>query len=250
MKKNILIFALIALAMWFMINPITRKQPKNLKVDAQVKVLVDKEVKRVNKTIDEKGFEHAVISEVENTIGDITMVSESLRREIDSVTRLLNIKDRQLRHLLVYNTTLKDSLLTATKVGDTMVYSDKWTRLEYISDSLGNAGHFNFQYDAQVNYSEYWRMENIFKAKQHYIDFWISDPRVRINGVERIKIATQQRSDVFELNAITLYDRGLYMGFDSRLNIGRFSIGGAYVYSLDDQKWRPIITARGNLITF
>ena len=246
--KNIIIGVLIAacVAIWLI-------RPKEVEktIEPTVQHLVDTEVKRVNKKIDEKGFEHAVIEEIENTVnrGD---VSDSVKNELDSITNLLGIKDRQLKHYIRYSTVLKDSLLQAEeKVNDTgdttYTYSDKWANITYVPDISG--GHFNFKYDAEINYTEYWKRDGFFKPKKHYVDFWISDQRATINGVNRIKFNTNKKASTLRVNALAMYHDGMHGGVDGQIRIiGRYWLGGGYLYDFEGKEWKPVVTVRYNVI--
>ena len=216
--KNIIIGILIAVcvAIWFA-RPTTEEKT----IEPTVQKLVDTEVKRVNKKIDEKGFDHAIIEEIENTVnrGDI---SDSVKNELDSITKILGIKDRQLNHYIRYSATLQDSLLKAKEmvsdIGDTVyTYNDKWANITYVPDISG--GHFNFKYNAEINYTEYWKREGLFRNKKHYVDFWISDQRATVNGVDRIKFNTKKKASTLTVNALAMYHDGIHAGVDGQIRV-------------------------------
>lgn len=251
--KNIIIGVLITLciAIWF-VKPRQEKKPAG--VDPDLRQLVDTEVKRVNKKIDEKGFEHAIIDEVANTVNDLSKLSDSVLRELDSVNALLGIKDGQLKQHIRYSATLQDSLMKArqaiTESGDTTYsYTDKWANISYVPTSKG--GHFNFTYNAEVNYAEYWRREGIFRTKKHYVDFWISDKRATVNGVNRVKFATQKAPSTLRINAMAMYHDGFHAGADGQVRIGsRYWVGGGYLYDFNSGEWRPMLSTRFVMIDF
>lgn len=250
--KNWIILALIATCaiLWFT-RKIDVKDTQSVPTE-NVKQLVDTEVKRVNKKIDEKGFEHAVIDEISNTVNDLSKLSDSVKRELDSVTKLLGIRDNQIKQYIRYSTTLQDSLLKAkqmvSEMGDTVyTYNDKWANITYVPDIGG--GHFNFKYNAEINYAEYWKRDGFFKPKKHYVDFWISDQRATINGVNRIKFATEKKASTLTVNALAMYHNGMHAGVDGQIRvIGRYWFGGGYLYDFDGKEWRPILTAKYNVI--
>lgn len=251
--KNWIILALIAACaiLWF-----TRKRDVK---DAQniptenVKQLVDTEVKRVNKKIDDKGFEHAVIDEISNTVNDLSQLSDSVKRELDSVTQLLGIRDKQIKQYIRYSATLEDSLMEAKRVisdkGDTTFkYVDQWADITYFHKG-DDGGYFNLKYNAEINYAEYWRRKNIFAPKKHYVDFWISDKRATINGVNRLKFQTEKSPSTLRVNAMGMYDKGLHAGAEGQLRVGgRYWVGGGYLYDFENNEWRPIFTGRFAII--
>lgn len=250
--KNWIILALLAACaiLWFT-RKTDVKDTQNIPAE-DVKQLVDTEVKRVNKKIDEKGFEHAVIDEISNTVNDLSKLSDSVKRELDSVTQLLGIRDNQIKQYIRYSTTLQDSLLKAkqmiSEIGDTTYsYNDKWANITYVPDMGG--GHFNFKYNAEINYAEYWKRDGFFKPKKHYVDFWISDDRATVNGVNRIKFATQKKASTLKVDALAMYHDGMHAGVDGQFRIvGKYWLGGGYLYDFDAKEWKPIITTRLNLI--
>ena len=246
--KNIIIGVLISacVAIWFL-----RPTTEDKTIEPTVQQLVDTEVKRVNKKIDEKGFEHAVIDEIENTVNRGN-ISDSVKQELDSITKLLGIKDRQLNHYIRYSVTLQDSLLQAKEMvserGDTTyAYSDKWANITYVPNVSG--GHFNFKYNAEINYTEYWKRDGFFKPKKHYVDFWISDKRATVNGMNRVKFETKKRPSTLRINTLGMYHDGFHAGADGQIRIGgRYWLGGGYLYDFDGKEWRPIFTGRISII--
>lgn len=246
----ILILAATCIALWFVPRGVKKDDGT---VEPDVKQLVDTEVKRVNKRIDEKGFEHAVIAEVENTINTDTKLSDSVRAELDSVLILLDVKENQLKHYIRYSTTLQDSLLKANQIindkGDTVFnYSDKWANITYVPNITG--GHFNFKYNAEINYAEYWKRDWFLGKKKYYVDFWLSDKRATINGVSRIKFEPTPPKTKFQVNAVaSYYNGGLHSGVDGQVRIGsRYWLGGGYIYDFNKEKWNPIFTTRFSVI--
>lgn len=250
--KNWIILALIATCaiLWFT-RERDAKDAQNIPTE-NVKQLVDTEVKRVNKKIDEKGFQHAVIDEVSNTVNDLSQLSDSVKRELDSVTQLLGIRDKQIKQYISYSATLKDSLLKAkqkvNQSGDTVYnYTDKWANITYVPNVSG--GHFDFSYNAEINYAEYWKRKNIFAPKKHYVDFWISDKRATINGIDRIKFETEKKPSTLRINALGMYHDGFHAGADGQIRIGgRYWFGGGYLYDFDAKEWKPIFTGRISII--
>lgn len=246
MIKNVLI---TVLAVWIVFTLFRPKEEKKQVIAKPVKELVDAEVKRVNNKIDQKGFQHAVIDEVANVVNDKSELNDSTKIKLEEATRLLGIKDKQIEHLLSYNATIKDQMLKAQRTDTSFNYQDQWTNIQYVKpkDSTNN-GHFNFSYNAEVNYAEYWERKNIFSKKSHYIDVWISDKRATINGVQRIKIAPKHDKTYVDVNASSMYIDRLLVGADANLHLGRTKVGGGYYYDFLLQKWRPIVSVKVNLL--
>lgn len=245
----ILILAVTCIALWFVPHGVKKDDGA---VEPDVKQLVDTEVKRVNKKIDEKGFEHAVIAEVENVVNNTSQVSDSVKRELDSITHLLGIKDNQLRQYISYSATLQDSLLKATKDKNSksFSFSDEWTKITYVPSDT-NDGYFDFKYNAQINYSEYYKRDWFLGKKKGYIDFWVSDPRATIMGVKRVKIEPKQDRVRFNAGGAAIYYNGLHTGFNGELSIGsRYRFGAGYLYDFNSEEWKPMLSTRFIMIDF
>lgn len=228
----------------------SREEKKDNGIAPAAKEAVKAEVEKVNKEIDRKGFEHAVISDKENVVRSVTELDTSARRQLDSVTRLLNIERKQLKEWKQYSVSLQGRL-EAIKTDTGFRYSDKWANIEFIrpKDTL-SSGHFNFSYNAEINYAEYWRRTWFLAPKKHYIDFWISDPRATINKVKRVKFEVREPFVKVDVNASAFYTDKLNIGADAGIHFGRTRLGGGYYYDFDTGEWRPVLTAKYRLLEF
>lgn len=217
------------------------------KIPYEVKETVEVEVGRINRKIDAEGFNHAVISEMENQIKGYKQLTDSAKIEIDSITKLLGIKQNQLNQYVSYSATLEDSLLKVTHKTDTsIIYKDKYANIEFIP----RYEHFNFSYNANVNYATYSKRDWFLGRKKDYIDFWISDPRATINGVKRLKIEQKENFFKVDVNAGAYYTNQLNAGFDGGVHFGRMRLGAGYFYDTSENEWRPVFTAKYNLLDF
>jgi len=246
--KNFLILLLIILCAYLFF--FQEKERVVERVPEEIVKTVEVEVDRIVTKIDKEGFQHAVMSEVENVTRSRDSLADSAKAEIDSITKLLNIKDKQLKEYISYSTSLKDSLLIANSKTDTsFTYSDRYANIEFVFDTVKQP-YFNFSYDANVNYATYWKRDWIFGKKKGYIDFWISDPRATINGVKRLKIEQPQKTFGLNINASSYYDYNLHSGIDGEVNIGRAKIGGGYFYDFGIKDWHPVFKVKYKLIDF
>lgn len=248
MIKNIALVALSILILYLVFRP---KEVVKEVVTKEVKVLVDAEVDRVNNKIDKQGFNHAVIDEVANVVRDKSELSDSSKIFLAEANKKLELKDKQISHLLSYTQTIEGKLLQAKKTDTSLYYNDKWTNIQYVKpkDST-TVGHFNFSYNAEVNYAEYWKRKNIFSKKEHYIDMWINDPRASINGVKRLKIVPKKDKTYVDVNASSMYTDRLMIGADAHLHFGRTKIGGGYYYDFAISEWRPVVSMKWQILEF
>lgn len=246
--------ALLAVAVVVLLFVLFEQRGDNKEKDSGItpiaKEAVRLEVESVTKKIDREGFEHAVISDKVNVIRHVSELDTSARKELDSVTRLLAIERKQLKEWKQYGISVK-AQLDAVKTDTSFRYTDKWADIEYVKpkDTL-SSGHFNFSYNAEVNYAEYWRRKWFLAPKKHYIDFWISDPRATINSVKRVKFEVKEPFVKVDVNAGAYYTDHLNVGFDGGVHIGRSRIGGGYYYNVATGYWRPMATYKFRLIEF
>lgn len=217
----------------------------------EIKELVDMEVTKFKRENDANGFEHMVFSDKNNVINSINEVSDSTREELRVVKELLKIKDKQLEHYIKYSATLEGKLLKATKTDSSYKYTDKWADIEFFPPKDDQSdGHFNFSYDVDLNYTEYWKRKGIFGKKKHYIDFWISDPRAKILGVDRVKIEPKKDRFTVDLKASAFYTDRLNTGLDMGFSFNRTRLGAGYFYDFNDNDWRPIVSANFKILEF
>jgi len=246
--------ALLAVAVVVLLFVLFKEKGKNKEKDSGItpiaKEAVRLEVESVTKKIDREGFEHAVISDKVNVIRHVSELDTSARKELDSVMRLLAIERKQLKEWKQYGISVK-AKLDAVKTDTSFRYSDKWANIEYVKpkDTI-SGGHFNFSYNAEINYAEYWRRKWFLAPKRHYIDFWISDPRATINSVKRVKFEVKEPFVKVDVNAGAYYTDQLNVGFDGGVHLGRSRIGGGYYYNVATGDWRPVATYKFRLIEF
>lgn len=241
-----IIIILVVKIIWFPggnINKVDIPQEARESVDASVKGIIN--------TVDEKGFNHAVMGDKENLVQSITQLNDSSRREVDSVKRLLKIKDKQLIEWIQYATTLEGRKLPASKTDTGFYFKDKYALIELVKpkDTLSKE-YFNFKYNAEINYAEYYKKDWFLGRKKQYIDFWIADPRATINGVKRVKIEPKQDNLKIDVNASGFYTDRLNLGLDAGLTINRTRIGGGYYYDMIDKEWTPVISVKFRLLEF
>lgn len=246
MIKNIAIILLLSICVFFYFNPkIVEKQV----ITKEARDLANAEAERVKNKIDAMGFEHAVHDEVENIFSTSKQLDDSSKRKLDSTLVLLGIKEKQLKEWKQYSTTLEGKLLAAVKNDSSYTYSDRYAKIEFVrpKDSIG-AGHFNFKYNAEINYAEYSKRDWFLGKKRQYVDFWIADSRATINGVKRVKFQPKEDRIKLEINASSYYTDRLNLGADAGLTIDRTRVGAGYYYDIQDKKWKPVVSLKFKIL--
>lgn len=249
--KNFLIIALAIVCIYLLFFRRTVEPETSRGVAPEAKELVDAEVKRVNKNIDDKGFEHAVIEEIENVVGNVDLIRDSARKEFDSIAHLLKIERNNIKEWRQVAATWRDSFLVAKRVSDTSYrYTNRWANIEFVSPKDTSKGrYFNYKYDAEINYVDYWTKRGLFSKKKHYIDFWINDTSATINGVKRIKIQPKE-SPVLEVNAVGQHYITPSAGGEVMYRNGRMQLGGGYYYDFHHKRWVPAVRLKFNALQF
>lgn len=247
MKNLIIVLLALVCAYLYFFKPKEKEAAVIERLPKEVVDDVNVEVDRITKKIDSEGVEHALISETDNFIRSYEHLKDSARREMDSITRLLDIKNKQLKEYVSYNATLKDSLLRATHQTDTSyVYEDKYAKIEF---NVPNK-YFNFSYDARVNYATYYKRDWFLGPKKHYVDLWVSDPRATINGVKRLKIQPDEPFFKADFKASAFYADQVHVGSQAGVHLGRVRLGAGYYFNTTRREWLPIYTAEYKILDF
>jgi|GEM_PF-965781 len=253
MKKNFgivfliaVIVALIIKIFWF---PTEREVIVEIPIEAKEAVSAD--VKNIKKGLDENGFEHSVMKDKENVVGSLNQLTDTSKMEVDSVKRLLKLKDKELLEWIQYAASLEGKKLPAAKTDTGFFFRDKYAQIEFIKpkDTLSKE-YFNFKYNAEINYAEYYKKDWFLGRKKHYIDFWIADTRATVNGVKRVKIEPKQDKIKVDVNASGFYTDKLNLGVDGGITVGRTRLGGGYFYDMLDRQWKPLVSVKFNLLEF
>ncbi|WP_312364040.1 hypothetical protein [Sphingobacterium sp.] len=251
MRNNIFIALLIVAVIVLSYLLIKSRGSKETGIEPAAKEAVKADVKNIVTKMDREGFEHTVMSDKENVIKSVNQLDTNARNKLDSVNVLLGIKDKQIEHWISYSAKLEGKLLKADRTDTSFRYEDKWADIEYVrgKDTLGS-GHFNFKYNADINYAEYWKRSHFLAPKKHYIDFWINDPRATINGVKRIKIEPKEQKFKVESSSIIMYDGRVNIGADVGINIGKVKLGGSYMYNTVTGEWKPYYYTKFKIVEF
>ena len=68
-------------------------------------------------------------------------------------------------------------------------------------------------------------------------------------NVNRVNVQTSKHRPRLRVNAVGIYLDCIHLGVDGQFRVGdRYWIGGGYLYDVNDEKWRPSITGRLNVI--
>ncbi|PPK97843.1 hypothetical protein [Parapedobacter indicus] len=213
---------------------------------------VTAEAEIISKNVDQNGIEHAIIDGAKNVIqGPISdaPLDTATKKSLDSALRVIGVKDKQISVYQSVNATLKDSLMMATRTKTGYDYQDKWTRLSLSLPTLTDSASFAFQYNAELNWLEFWKRNWFLSPKQHYIDIWLSDPRATVNSVKRLRIEPKSKQFGIAVMAVGEYYRGdALMGGGVSVDAGRFRLQGSYLHDFSSGEWYPAFRGGFKLI--
>lgn len=172
-------------------------------------LLVDADVKNINKEIDEKGLEHAIFDDLENVIRNKSQLHDSAKIWYDSAQNLIgivNAKDKYIAELTTINYSLKEDLLKATKTDSGYRYEDEFLKIEFVkkNDSEGFS-YFNYRYDGELSFAHIREKPSIFRRGKGLIDVWLNDPRGSIDGIKRVRIADKPVKTTIQMAPFTSF---------------------------------------------
>lgn len=210
---------------------------------------------------DSAGNEHVVIKDGKNVIARAEIKNpERPRNIIDSSAALLKIATSEIQRVTRINSLTKDSLLRARTVINALSgqlayrYKDKFVDLEFIPpiDTTGT-GIFNFSYNADLNIVQYQKRKWFLGAKESFIDISSTDPRTTIRGVKQLTVKQKTPQFGLRLQAsgnYNLYNDNAGFGPAIRVDIGRLSIQGNYMYYPKNKLWYPATIVNYDIIRF
>lgn len=217
----------------------------------------------IARKIDKQGIEHVTIEAAKNII-PVSEVKNSAAVGagiLDTTALAIGILKKQVKDLLVVNSTLKAENLIAQEVirngAKYYSYSDKVLGLSYrppLTTDSTDKGTLNLDYyNSQLTITQYWKRKWLFGTKRSYIDIATNDARNTINGVKQLTVEQKEPSFSLHLQGSANYNPSTGMiGFGPaiRMDLGRLSLQGNYNWFPDQKQWGTSITANYDLIRF
>lgn len=191
----------------------------------------------VSRQVDEYGAERVIYKEAEPII---RMMMNNAK--VDSVIQIVGIRNQQLKAYSQINASIvAENVSLKKKVGKDTVYifKDKWLDLTFRQDK--DSATFDMVYSLELNDINYFKKKNIFSKKIGYHEIWSPDPRVKINGVDKLRIASPLRNSItfdlrtdynFKYNESTT---GIGIEYSTR----NLDYRGAYMYDYESGKFYP-----------
>jgi hypothetical protein len=156
---------------------------------------------------DKGGTKH---TEKETAVADLTTLKAVYKKQIDSLTYLLNAKQRELDYVTGISTTTTgkfkpkiDTVYVETDGGavaqTSVSYSDKWLALKGIVDEDSS---WFYKYRDSIILVSYYKRSGFLKLRSElYIDGFSLNPNTTISGLSSYKVKAPVKKQHFELNA-------------------------------------------------
>lgn len=264
--KNILIIGVCVIvtlaSVSYSISLLKRINEKDAE-KSSVKKAIQVEADIISRKIDKQGFERVTIEAAKNVM-PISEVKNSAAIGVgilDTTAMAIGILKKQVKDLLVINTTLKAENLQAKEVSRNgnryLSYSDKTLGLSYrppVTSDTTDKGTLSLDYyNSELSITQYWKRKWFLGAKKGYIDISTNDIRNTVNGVKQLTVEQKTEKVGIQLQGSVFYNpinSNLGFGPSLRVDVGRLNLQGNYNWFPDEKKWMPGINLNYDLIKF
>lgn len=248
-----LLFALILCASLLIVEK-RRPVPEPEKTESKA---VELDAKIIARKVDKQGIEHVILEET-NRVTGMNDLSLEAKIEIDSLAKLIEIKDKQLREYYATNMQLKTGLLKAEESIDsinqrTFTYSDSYINAKFFNTDT--ADYFDFSYNAELSHIKYWKRDKLLGmrigAKRNYIDIFSNDPRMTISGAKHLVIEDRESPWTFRAGGSALYvPHADILGYGPKVSVDYLGLGvnAQYLYFPESKEWNPIFNVYYDLL--
>lgn len=239
---------------------ITNKEKKDAKV---VKDIIT-EAKEIERNVDEKGIEK-VLFDITGNIATVAQIqsNEATKGIIDTTAMALDIRTKQLKQILVVNSTLEAENLKLRKQVDANnrpYYTYKGNGLDlkfsppYNELDTNDQGTADFRANVKIKATQYWKRNWFLGSKKSILAVTSDMPEFfKINGADYVEFEQKQPALGLRLQANGSYNVStgeITYGPALRVDLGRLSIQGRYSRFPSNSKWVPSINASYDLLRF
>lgn len=141
---------------------------------------------------DAAGREHALRKQTEASLSTLKVY---YGRTIDSVTRVLNIKEKQLQQFITASTRTEgsvriqvDTFYTDTTTLYRFNYSDQWL---YLDGAMDGGLFVNYKFTDSIIITQFWKRRWFLGRKQYYVDGYSLNPNTRFTGLSSVKVGSK-----------------------------------------------------------
>lgn len=230
------------------------------KADKKTADKIKTEAKEIERQVNENGIESVLFDIEPNKATQEEAASmKGSKNLLDTTAVALDVKTRQLKQVMVINSTLEaENLLLKRKLDATSrpyyTYSGNGLDLKFTPpNDIDTNARAEFSANVNIKATQYWKRNWFLGAKKSILAVTSDNPMFKINGADFVEIEQQQPTFGLRVQASTSYnfDTGT-VGFGPalRFDAGRFSFQGRYSKFPNDPKWKPSVNASFDLLRF
>jgi len=232
------------------------------KQDARVVKAIVTEAKEIARKVDEKGIE-TVIYDVTGNRAKIAQIesNDATKGIIDTTAMALDIRTKQLKQILVVNSTLEAENLRLKRQVDAnnrpyYTYKGNGLDLRFTpADALdsNSVATADFSANVKIKATQYWKRSWFLGANKSILAVSSDNPMFKVNGADYVEFEQKQPGFGLRLQANGSYNvttGELSYGPALRVDLGRLSIQGRYSRFPSNERWVPSINASYDLLRF
>lgn len=227
----------------------------------QIASQIQTEAKQISKKVDEKGIETVLFDVTQNRAnvqGDNDL-KESTKGIIDTTALALDIRDKQLKEILIVKSSLEAENLRLKKQLDAnerpyYTYTGNGLNLKFTPpNEIDTIGRADFQANVNIKATQYWKKNWFLGSKRSILAITSDNPNFKINGADFVEFEQKQPTlgmrvqGQFNIDPATL-DYGVGPGL--RIDIGRLSLQGGYLRYPSLKKWKYNVGANYDFVRF
>lgn len=260
--KFYLIMIVLAIGLtWLAIELLNaKKEISSFKKKAEIQQKqVITEAKEINRKVNEKGTETVLFDVTDNHApADVGSKNTDIKGVIDTAAMALDIRDQQLKEIMVVNATLvakniqlkeeldstKRKFYTWAGNGLNLKFTPPYDTNAAIADINGSIG-----LTAALGYKKKW----FLGKEQTLLSITSDNPFIKIGKVNYIGFEHDPNKFGLRLQVASNYNPhigSLGFGPSARLDIGRLSIQGNYTWYPNTEQWYPSINANYDILRF
>lgn len=262
-KFYLAILLLAAICIWLAfkcVDTITENAALKNQKQQQVKA-IQTEAREIARKVDEKGIEQ-VLFDVTQNVATKDQVKSNTKGIIDTTAMALDIRTKQLKEILVVNSSLQaENLKLKRMVGEDRrpyyTYQGNGLDLKFtppVNDlDTADQGTADFKANLKIKATQYWKRNWFLGAKKSILAITSDNPYFKINGADYVEFEQEQPTFGLRIQANSSYnfDTGeIGFGPAARIDVGRFSFQGRYTKFPSTKGWTKSVNASFDLIRF
>lgn len=223
---------------------------------------IQTEATEIARKVDKKGLETVLFEVTNNTVKPNDLTPSNTKGIIDTTALALDIRNKQLKEILVVKASLEAENLKLRRQLDVnnkpfYTYNGEGLNLKFTPpyNDLDTADHGKADFSANVSIkaTQYWKRNWVLGSKKSILAVTSDNARFKINGADFVEFEQKQPIFGLRVQAGANYNPqtgSVGFGPALRLDIGRVSLQGNYTWYPESDRWRPSINANYDLIRF